>query len=635
MSRYNPLLPRPVINKMILCRRTFTACRRGENFAIMSRLDTTLVQLAPGVRHCRDSGGSYRPRHGLAIYYLPTPGWQISSPGMVLGEALAGRSGLGCTLLEGVPEKIPEGAVVVGKYDDLKSIRPDLLEDTAPPANQTEYTIKLARSGLVAANSPEALAQGMQTLAMLVLRYSGETIPGCVITDSPLRPVRCLAIELDSHEISAVLLMQIVSFAATFKANRIHIILNDDFEPIREIHGLDNIQLACASSGIVLGVRVKALNKILTGELTIIQAWSKLRAAARAFGASEAAFDDVCPGDADPEILRKLVESAVLGESGLRRVSLDAHAIVISGVDVSRLAGAGITGWQRIWEKPGPIPTEFAGIPLVIDVQAPVLGLTSHTQSDFQNRLDTAMVDFSGGDVQERGGREFMVSFRNIGVSHMWQNLLYPAATALISAWGCPSDAKESAQRVLGLLYGESSSDIEEMWNTVTLAFPPDLSEEEEMLFRRTAFGYWPETEEEWETLVRPDWLKVANHIRTAAQSVQGAADALTRNISTLIGARLNLYALSWLHCFTALLPELEGRLQGVIPEDGRTMPIAKELFGNFRNWLECVRETQKESGLEFSELPALEEMGAQIREMCRDSLEPGLDDLQGTITVE
>ncbi len=95
----------------------------------MSRLDDALEHLAPGVVACKDLGGVYNPRHGLAIYCLPTPEFSLSSPGVVLGEALAARSGLGCTLLEGVPVKVPEGAVVVGNHAALKALRPDLTED--------------------------------------------------------------------------------------------------------------------------------------------------------------------------------------------------------------------------------------------------------------------------------------------------------------------------------------------------------------------------------------------------------------------------------------------------------------------------------------------------------------------------
>lgn len=604
----------------------------------MSRLDNTLVQLAPGVGGCLDISGRYRPRHGLAIYCLPLPGWSPSSPGMSLGEALAGRSGLGCTLLDGVPAKVPEGAVVVAKYDDLKAIRPDLLEGVPEPANPLSYHIKLDRSGLVVANSPEALAQGMQTLAMLILRHGEETIPGCLITDGPARPVRCLAVELESREAGIAILMQIVSFAATFKANRIQLILNDDFDAGMEIAGIENFTSACASFGIRIGVRLKLLNAMLSDSITVIQAWSRVRAAARVFGATEAALDDICPGDADPETLRRIVESVTAGETGLPHFSLDARAIVISGVDADSLAPAGVSGWYRMWKSATPPPAEFKGIPLVVDVQAPVLGLTGRTQKAFRVRLDVAMRTFG----RDAPAREFMVSFRDIGVSHLWQNFLYPAATGLIAAWGNPADADGAGGRLLDLLYGESGPAIANMWDAVTAAFPPGLSDAMERTFRRTAFGYWPERPEEWRQLTHPDWLGVAEKIRVAAQNVQNAADGLTRNVATLTGARLSLYALSWLHCFTALAPELEARLRGDVGEDGRSEPIAKELFKNFRNWHSCMLEMQNESGLEFAEMPALEDMGMRLRTLCEELLSrlPGRGRArsggeQGSLTVE
>lgn len=599
----------------------------------MSLLDSTLEQLAPGVVQCRDLDGRYRPRHGLAIYCLPVEGWAPSSPGMVLGEALAGRSGIGCTLLEGVPAKVPEGAAVVALYKDLMKIRPDLLEDVPEPANDSEYCIKLGRNSLIVANTTGALAQGMQTLAMIVLRHGEETIPGCVIVDRPARAVRCLAIELESREIGINLLMQIASFAATFKANQLHFILNDDFEPAREIPGMDNFFAVCGSFGIDVGVRLKHLGKILSGEMSVAEAWSRIRAAARVFGATIAALDDVCPGDANPETLRRLVESAAAGDTGLAGFSLDARAIVISGVEPAKLAPAGIAGWHRLWKSAVPPPPEFAGIPLAIDVQAPVTGLTSRGLRAYRVRLDVALRDFA-----KESADSFMISFRDVGISHMWQNLLYPAGTGLITAWGVPDQAELSADRLLSLLYGEAGPVVANMWDVVTEAFPPGLPDDAEVMLRRTAFGHWPAGPEEWRTLTRVDWLTVAEHIRHAAQTVQAAFNGLSRNVSTLMGARLCLYAMSWLHCLTALVPELEARLDGRMPEDGRTEHIIKELFNNYHNWLNCMRETQQESGLEFSELPVLEEMGVYLRSLCEDVVEkqPDYDNggLGGSLTL-
>ncbi len=156
----------------------------------MARLDFTLAQLAPGVGSCRDLGGRYNPRRGLAIYYLPIPGYAPSSPGMVLGEALAARSGLGCTLLEGVPAVVPEGATLIAQYNALKAARPDLMEDVPDLTDPGQYAIKLGRSALVVSPSFEGISSGMQTLAMLILRHTEDFLPGCIIVDTPFCQTR-------------------------------------------------------------------------------------------------------------------------------------------------------------------------------------------------------------------------------------------------------------------------------------------------------------------------------------------------------------------------------------------------------------------------------------------------------------
>ncbi len=583
----------------------------------MSRLDNTLANLAPGVSHCRDLGGRYNPRRGLAIYCLPIPGYSPQAPGVVLGESLAARSGLGCTLLEGIPTKIPEGAVVVGQHNALKAMRPDLLNEVPDLKEQGQYAIKLDHHALVTSPSREGLASGMQTLAMVILRHNEEILPGCVITDNPVCQVRGLAIELDSQEIGISLLMQIVSFAATFKTNRLHIILRPDFDPTRDFPGGDTFVQTCQSFGISIGVRLPLLGEVLSGRKTLIEAWSTVRAAARFFGASQAALDDVCPADATPEACRRVVESIVRGEVGLQNFSLDANCIVKARYPGSELKASGVTGWYRFWERGDPPPPEMDDIPLVLDVQSAPPGFTARTTGGFHNRLGAAM-----RRLRRMQRRELFISFREIGVSHMWQNLLYPAATGIVAGWGEPVEADEAALRFSNLLYGDSAKAVMDMWDALAQAFPSGLSSKDELLVRQTAFGRWPKDEREFAILSGIDWLAVTRNIKSAADALKTAASGLSRNTSTLAGARLSLYALSWLHCFVALTPELERRRKLHWDEDERTEPIATELYNNFQSWFSHLHELYGESGLEFTEMSDIEAMGLRLKGLCEGIFE-------------
>lgn len=583
----------------------------------MSLLEQTLANLAPGVTYSRDLKGRYNPRWGLAIYYLPMFGWSPQGPGIVLGEALASRSGLGCTLLEGIPVKIPEGAVVVAEYSALKASRPDLLDEVPELREPSQYAVKVGKSALVTSPSREGLAMGMQTLAMLILRHPESVIPGALVVDMPLCQYRGLAVELVSGEIGVNLLMQIASFAATFKANRLHLILDRDFDPNREIPGIDTFIQTCESFGIALGIRVPWLRRVLSGEMKLVAAWTGIRAAARAFGATQAAFDDLCPIDASMDACQDIVDSLARGEAGLKDFSLDAEVLARAKFSSAAIKAMGVGGWHRQWEDVEPPTTEFAGIPLRIDVQAPLAGFSGHDTMAFFNRLDTATTWLRR---QER--REILISFRDIGVSHMWQNLLYPAATGLISAWGRPMEAGQSAWMFASLLYGELAMEVMEMWNDITAAFPPGLSAADEMAVRRTAFGHWPEDEATRDMLSRIDWHAVAENVKKAAESLKRLASALTRNSSTLIGAKLSLYALSWLHSFVTLAPELERRRREKDDADGRTEPIANELYGNFLTWQANLQELAGESGLEISEMPLVESMGLRLKGMCEGIFE-------------
>ena len=576
----------------------------------MAQLDVTLANLAPRVSQCLDLPGRYNPKHSLAVYCLTLPGHSLAAPGVILGEAMSARNGLGCTLLEGLPQKIPGGAVIIGHHEVIKAERPELL-DGLPELMEKEYLVRLGDHALVVSHSAEGLANGAQTLAMLALRHQEETLPGALIVDGPVCHSRGISVELVTGEIGVNLLLQIASFAATFKANRLHLSLDADFNPGAEISGMGSFLHACQSHGIGVGVRLPWLGDILAGRRPLRDSWAGIRAAARVFGATQVILDDPCPPDADSERVRLVMDSILKGEVGLPVVSLDAQAILKSGFSQYRLKSISVTGWHRLPDS-GPPPQELEDIPIRLEVRAPLPGFSGVSPAAFHRHLDSAMSWLRG-----RQRRRLMVCFRDIGVSHLWQNLLYPAATGLIAAWGNPREADQAAWLFSNLLYGSSASMVMEMWEQASAAFPQGLSPEDEKSLRRIAFGGWPEDRSAQETLAGIDWGSVTRNVAAAADSLQNAAGSLTRNAATLGGAKMALQALSWLHCFASLAPELERRRQSGFNDDGRTEAIASELSGSFAVWHNSLRRLQAGSGLELTEMPALERMKRRIAAMC------------------
>ncbi|MCC8181013.1 MAG: hypothetical protein LIP23_08920 [Planctomycetes bacterium] len=590
------------------------------------QVENTLASLAPGVNHFHLTAGEYHPRKGLAIYYLPIPGYSPAYPGSTLGEALSARSGLGCTMLEGVPAKVPDGAVVVGEYAALKSVRPDLVKDLPTLRQPGQYGIAISNHAVIAASSREGLASGMQTLAMLVLRHPEPTIPGLVIVDKPACQIRGLAVEISSGELGVNLLMQIASFAATFKANRLYLILEENFDPGMLVPGMDVFIQACQSQGISVGIRLPWLKKILAGEKSLLDAWTGIRAAARLFGASQAGLDDPCPEEVEAENAARVVKSMLKGEVGLAGVEVDARLILASGVDTDDLRALGVTGWTRMKDSLAAPDRGFENMPLQIDVEAPVPGFTSGNSLHFHRRLDAALSWLSDHDK-----RDILVSFRDLGVSHLWQNMLLPTATGLIASWGKPASAHEAAELFANLLYGDHGNAVLASWDAVAACFPADLPPEAERLVRRTAFGQWPESDEALETLAEIDWLGITKNIRAAADLLKDVAATLNRNTATLSGAKLSLHAISWLHCFIALTPELARRRRFDYDEDGRTESIAAELFNNFAVWHNYLVELQEESGLEIAEMPLIEDMGMRLRELCQVIFDDQLEEVAET----
>jgi hypothetical protein len=577
----------------------------------MSLLEQTLASLAPGVSLSRDLPGSFNPRHSLAIYVLPVPNGSLSAPGVVLGEALAARTGLGCTMLDGIPEKIPEGAVIVGLYDELHDHNPELLADIPTPDQPGQYILRIGRHATIVSRSVEGLANGMQTLSMIVLRHNQDTLPGSLVIDNPLCCHRGLAVEIQGGELGINLLMQILSFAATFKANQLQLILNDSYQPDREIPGLESFTESCRSYGIGVEIRVPWLARVLSGAIPMREAWARLRQCAERFDAGSVAFDDPLPANATDTAVRELVASLLAGEHGIPAFSADIALFFAAKTSPDDLRRAGITGWVRT-ASGTDLPAVESAVPVRIDVQANIPGFSRRASETYHAALDNAL-----GWLKTRENKKISIAFRNVGVSHLWQNMLYPAATGLIAGWGNPRNADHCAWIFANLLYGDASALVMNMWNKVSEAFPDNLDDDGERIVRETAFGQWPKTPEAAAVLSNIDWLEVADGIHAAAESLKQTADSLARNTSTLTGAKLGLRALSWLHCFVALAPELERRARESDHSDGRTGTIAEELNDNFAAWYGYLENLLQESGLEIAELPLLEHMGQRIQTLC------------------
>ena len=576
----------------------------------MARLEDTLNGLAPGVASFIPKAGSYGPRKGLAIYYLRPDGTPLTAPGTVLGEALASRSGLGCTMLEGVPAVVPTGAVVMGLFKDLQALRPDLVAGLPVPA-ASEYVVNIGSSVLIAAAAREGLINGMQTMAMVILRHQDDVLPAGIIHDRPLLAERGVAIELSREEIALPLLFQIVSFISTFKANALDWILPGDFSSAG-VRDLDPVIQICHSFGVRTTVRLPWLGRILRGELGVHEAWSHIRVVARLFGASRAALDDPYLPGTPPALARELVDSAVNGDHGLEALEVDARLIEATGSIGLVLSGPGVRGWHRL-DSPGRIPDPvLSRLPLRVEVPGNLPGLSAERMEDYFARLDAA-----GGWLTPRRYQSLVVSFRNLGVSHAWQNLLSPVATGLIRAWGVPPRAEEAGRSYAELLYGAGAGAVIDVWQALSAAFPPGLSGAGERRLREIAYGDWPESVDDMSLLADIDWQGVVRNVNLAAEKLENAAAGLSRNKSTLSGSHLSLQLLAWLCRLSVLLPEVMRRRRGDGGGDGRTGAMAEELANGFEEWRLYLTKLQEESGFEIVEMGRVESMGTRLRAVC------------------
>lgn len=582
----------------------------------MDNLGETLSGLAPGVGEYRILEGEYNPRHGLAIYFLPSSGPSIAQPGTVLGEALASRSGLGCTLLEGIPPKVPSGAAVIGIYKDLLNARPDLLDNVPEIGKPGEYAVKLGRSCLVAGVDRDGLVAGIQTLAMTILRHPDQVMPSAVIIDSPKRLRRGLTIELRQEELSPALLFQIMSFAATFKANTIKWILPTTFDP-GSVLNMEVVNLAASSNGFDTSVGMPLLAPLLAGEWQPADAWSSLRSAAKTFGATKAFLDDPCPDDIPQAKAKEIVDSIIHGDTGLAKVAVDVNLLLKAGIDPTTMNSTNLSVWARV-NSPEDIPAvKYNGKPVPLDIPSHMCGLSSRGVEAFYDSLDAAASALDGEG-------SLVVSFRGLGFSHAWQNYLSGAATGLIVAWGKPATAREAAASYSELLYGDAAANIMKIWGELSHLFPDNLDNTETRRLGEIAFGEWPESMADKAILAKIDWQKVVNDINNIAGRLETVTANLTRNRTTLSGPYLSLQILAWLCRLAILPPELEAH-----GGDTQANSIASELMKSFMEWRQYLENLQIESGMDLINMDKIDTMGTRIRFICGESVDPGEDGAQ------
>ncbi|MDR3211227.1 MAG: hypothetical protein LBU79_04845 [Planctomycetota bacterium] len=573
----------------------------------MDVLDTTLAGMAPAVKNYRRLEGEYNARHGLAIYSLVEGNSFLAQAGTILGEALAGRSGVGCTMLEGIPPRPPSGSVVVGLYDDLLVQRPDLLADLERPAHPGGFGISFNRNALVTATSREGIAAGIQTAAMLIMRHQGERIPGVVINDWPDRAIRCLAVELNPSELNPNLLIQILSFATTFRANAIEWILPADFNPWFQ-GNLAAIRSYCQATGLEVSVSFPHLGPLLRGELSLAKSQDLFQAAAVALGASRVSLDDPVPADFDPEkaidLINNLQDVLLNGKSEIQRIGVDYRLLSATGVRPADLANAALEGWFRVEDA---VPSEeYRGFPLRLDVPAHFLGLTSRSPTGYYTTLD-ATAAWCGHDGQGK----MAISFRGVGFPHYWQNCLAAAATGLVLAWGNTS-AASAADSFAHLIYGEQAEEMQAIWDNLGELYPSGLSSEEERRAGEFAFGLWPENPDDIAFITKANWTTTITRITTLVSQLEVTASHLTRNKATLTGPYLTIHFLAWLYRLAFLFPAL-GKAETAIL-------AANELVKSLGDWRSFLTSLQTESGLASIDMEKLDHMGKRLEELVNGS---------------
>ena len=563
----------------------------------------TLLRLTTGsARFVPGDAPPYNPRHCLAIYHAaPAAPPSLELPTLLVGDVLGGRSGLGCTLLSPLPARPPEGAILIGVWDDIARDHPHLLAGLPGPP-EYGYHIHLGRHVLLVAKRRAGCVAGLQTLAQLLAQFEGDLLPAGRLEDAPVFPIRSILYNPGEQHPNLQALTRLLGVPFAFKGCRLHIRL-DASGPVGARPGPGCVQEAEAAE---FGAVCREYGIELIPHVAWLHRWGADR---------DARILDDCRRLHDQFGVERIGLQGAWSSEGRNRFLRLLDKARGSGYILSADAALAIAddlppGWieaLEYWDgTESPLRLERlaeGGHPFGLIVPMASRGFAIASPSSAEARLSAACAA-----AVVSGAREFGYGLLNRNWGRLWEMELLPATAALILGWSGPSAAGDATGQAARLIYGLMGDQV--------LAWLERLS----TLYRAAAFftaaGEWllGAAFGEWPTLADPaaalDDSASAGESGQLSEALRQLRRKLPRNPQTLELFDYGLDALSALRAQARRLSAARSLCARARSDDAEAGRAAREeveaLIGELRPFALRTERLRSERGILSLEADAL-----------------------------
>ncbi len=580
-------------------------------------LATIIPHLLPGVRACAPGSMPYDPRYCLAIYCPSDESEQLQVAAVLAGESTASHGGQCCCLMEGIPQVAPPGAIILGTWEGIEKAAPHLLSALPKPQPQG-YVLRLDRHALLVGSDFSAAFAAVQTFVQMLALSPQRELPACLINDQPALPRRSFMIDLTHAQPRITLFTRIIGLLQSFKANRLHILLNAvSPRPQRSALGVVSWEDAETLSGYSREYCLPVIpwadlaGQVANDELSPGAAWEIGRQMIEAFGAPAIGLGMTAIPCSAAEGVRELV--ARLAES--QNTPLDIYLPFSAAAPCAdlqrhgiRLVAGAFADDQGLLPNLAPQPN----IPLAIWGTPGNRGFEPIAAGVACQRLDAILSAALTAGAEEAG------YFCPGGGGKIWLNDIAFLISWVTAAWEGKAATSLTRRRFLRLAYGEQAVAVDEAGAAIAEAFPPELRGEDGAEMRRSIFGknIAPEL---WQKIEAIDWTGHEKKMRTAEGILLACRKNLSRNSETLAVADIGLAAARCLAnkvcLFKEALMHYRDAQEGRAGSLGRCRQCLERLFYAITPFFQRLRTIREDSGYAAGEAKSLEQWLMRLRD--------------------
>ncbi len=521
---------------------------RDRNF--VNELETLAARLLPQVRSITAHEGRYRPHECLGVYLQPhTETLSYELPGLLVGQFGMAPYGQTVTLLDGIPKKVPPGAVLVGSWDYLSLLFPDILSPETKPSNDEGYYLWMQRYCIIAGASFSGCLYGAQTMIQLISQTQDD-LPALSIADAPAMPVRSIACNLRDMVPDSDSILKTVGLLNSFKGNRLHLILNP-LAPVSPRPGFgtfeedDARELALCSReyGISIIPWIDLMEQENGVRIPVENAAALCSRVASSFTPTDIGVGGLASALRPNEEIRAVLKQ--IDQNLPREIGLYLHKR-ISSVCPDFSSGRRIMFWEDADLKTTP----GTAMPFCLSVGSGAQGFVGLAAEDVARRIDRIYIR------HQPPTREITFRLFDQTGGRLWEHDIISAMVSASMGWSVKDGALDALKRFTHLAFGNNAEGFLELQKMVSDAIPTTIREH--MPLQEMAFGF-PERDNCWQLLERIDWGNFSRQSILIRKQMADLRQHSTRNADLIEFADISIDATQFLRDRYRLLTKAAG----------------------------------------------------------------------------